>query len=288
MQTGFFYDQDGKTLLFRDPRGGGVVQVQGYDPNTGTIKWRGVGTPFTGSTKLTPEMSSQYTKLFTTGTDSPAGDKPPDGTVSGGGFSVQFPKNPTDSAGNTDSIDALIQQFLAELKNPINADSQNPYVQSIIKGSATQAQNMARSRGIEGGLSAAATQQNVGGAIAGLEGQRQDRYAQALGMASNRDISKQQQLLNMQRLAEEQYQYDNSLAMQSHGQSGLGAGLGMLGGGLASLGLGFIPGIGPAAALKAAPGLMSMGTSWGQGIESGFAGPYRPPARSSYSRKGYY
>lgn len=171
----------------------------------------------------------------------------------------------------------LLDEYIAQLREPINADSSNPYVQSVVQGATSQASRAARGRGIEGGLSLAATQQNVAGAMGQLEGQRMDRLGRAIALKGQQGLSEDAARLGLERFREEQYQWDakNSLAADAaRGESGWGSLAGMAAGGIASI---FAPG--------AAQYLVPGGASLGAGLEKTLFGQ---PQRSSFPQRRTY
>lgn len=294
------FERMGSEVVYRDPRGGGLVKVRGYDPNTGTIKWQsefGVH----GSTKLQPGESEQFAQISGTGSNNPSQGG---GQLVGPGINVTMPggvslaQSASDQAvqdqkfgsSNLDANDVtlrMLDEFIAELKNPINADSNDPYVQGILRGVTSQSTLQSAGRGIEGGLSMAATQQNIGSALGQLEGQRKDRLQSALGLRSQHGLSTEQLANQARGLAEQQYQFDSQMGMAGQGQSGLGAGLGGIAGlALPLVGSALFPQY-SAEIFKNLPNFMQGGVAAGQGFESSLAGPYRPQPRSSSKRGGY-
>jgi hypothetical protein len=173
--------------------------------------------------------------------------------------------------------DELLQELLAELKAPI--DWNDPEFASILAQSENSAERRARQAGIEGPMSIGATQAAGTNARTALQGQRNERYDHALGLASQRSLSKEQFDIQRQRLEEDQYQYDAGMGMnQSQGQGSFWGGL--LGAGASIAG----HLINPAGGFLGQLGNFAQG---GASLGSGFAGSYgRPPARNSYRRGG--
>jgi hypothetical protein len=170
--------------------------------------------------------------------------------------------------------DELLQELLAELKAPINWD--DPEFASILAQSENSAERRARQAGIEGPMSIGATQAAGTNARTALQGQRNERYDHALGLASQRSLSKEQFDLQLQGLAEGQYQFDAGMGMNQAQAPGAFWG-GLLGAGASLAAAPFTGG----ASLKYL-GDMAQGGSM---IGGGLAGAgYRPPARNSYRR----
>lgn len=192
--------------------------------------------------------------------------------------SIGAPRN--QEAVNSMELDARIQKFLDFLNQPL--DLKDPHIQSILTGARQSAETSARQAGIEGGMATAASEQNTAGALSSLEAQRQARYQQGLGLASQRDIAgrqlSQQRELGLAALAENQFQYDDAAAQQR-----------AMGGGATLGGI-----IGAALPIAAAPftggaSLSFVGDAYkaGSSIGAGVGGSsYRSPSRSGYRGRG--
>lgn len=272
------------------------AEVMGVDPD-GTVTAKD---PITGMTmprrdKLTPAEMSGWNDLrkqaevtyFGSEEAAAKAHQQIGDTKGAAGLTPQGPSAEQQSLDANDVTMRQLDEFIAELRNPINADSNDPYVQSIVRGAHSQATLQASGRGIEGGLSMAATQQNVGSALGQLEGQRIDRLQRAMGLRSQHGLATEQLANQARSLQEQQYQFDAQMGMAGQGQSGLGAGLGLLGGlALPAIGSALFPQY-SAELFKNLPNFMQGGVAAGQGFESSLAGPYRPPSRSSYRGGGY-
>lgn len=147
-----------------------------------------------------------------------------------------------------EGIDPELEEFYQMLKQPVNPNS--PYAKFALGNATTAANRDAASRGIQGGLSGANTQQAYMNAYAGLDMQRQQQLQQALGMRMrNQDMN--------------QMRYDQQMAQWQQARQGP---IKMLGG-LAGAGIGAFVG-GPQGAMA--------GYQMGGGLASEFAGMGQP------------
>lgn len=190
----------------------------------------------------------------------------------------------TAAQGRNAKLDAEIDAYLAELKQPLNMN--DPYVQQVIRGASSAAGTAARNRGVEGGLAGAATEQNTSSALAGLEAHRSGLYGQTLALANQRNLSQNQTALQRelglknlaqqaQQLNMQQNQYDDAAGLAA--EQGKGALIGGL--------IGAVPGIiGAPFTGGASLGLIGAGA----GIGAGAAGmSYKPRRRTNPSQGGY-
>lgn len=120
-----------------------------------------------------------------------------------------------------DYWDAELRKFFEEMNSPL--DFNDPLVQNILTGARTATLSDLANRGIHGGYSENQAQQAYINTAAQLQQQKKGQAMQALGMGSNRNLSKTQQQFEA-----DKYGYENDPA-RTFG-AGIGGTLGSLAG----------------------------------------------------------
>lgn len=163
-------------------------------------------------------------------------------------------------------------EFTQSLGRPL--DMNDPVFASLSKMGAARASMGVGASGIRvgrGGLGEAAIQQGANNAVTPYLQQRQSMYQQGLGMLDSRNRGLEQLRQGAYGLNLQQQQMQNQVNQQMYGQQadsagGVGGAVGGAFGALGTAGLALIPGVGPAIAAAAGPGLIKGGSSIGAGM----------------------
>jgi hypothetical protein len=182
---------------------------------------------------------------------------------------------------NADKWRGRVDEFYKYMMMPLDQMLQLPEMQKAMQHVQSLSQTDARLRGMgESGFSNLNSERSMQDAALGLQANRQGMGAQALQLGLN-DVQ------GLERLREQQHQFDAGMKMQSdqmayaqgmdkaQGMGGLiGGGLGAVAGGL--LGTAIFPGVGTAAGAAMGAGLGgSVGAKMGSGV-GGLMGPSAP------------
>lgn len=163
-------------------------------------------------------------------------------------------------------------EFTQSLGRPL--DMNDPVFASLSKLGAARASMGVGASGVRvgrGGIGELGIQQGAMNAALPYAQQRQQMLQQGLGMLSQRDTSLEQLRQGAYGLDLQQQQMQNNVTQRLYGQQtdaagGVGGAVGGLLGALGTAGLAAIPGVGPAIATAAGPGLIKGGSSIGAGF----------------------
>ena len=163
-------------------------------------------------------------------------------------------------------------EFTQSLGRPL--DMNDPVYASLSNLGAARASVGVRSNGLRvgrGGLGELAVQQGAMNAALPYAQQRQQMLQQGLGALDQRDRGIESLRQNAYGLNLQQQQMQNMVNQQMYGQQadsagGVGGAIGGALGALGTAGIAMIPGVGPAIATAAGPGLIKGGSSIGAGF----------------------
>jgi hypothetical protein len=241
--------------LQKDPsaQGGKYMPQPGEDFNSWVRRVDADFNGFANSVGRDPTMAAKFAEAQKLG-----------GSAASGTPQAQTDQNVTDTRNALDV-------FVKSLNTPMSEN--DPRIEQIRNLTLSATDKMARSRGIQGPLSAHAYQGQLSQGLLGLEAHRQSQYGAGLQGLLGADAN----IANMAYGREmDQYQMNYDRALQQHASgSNMGRTIGTIGGGILGGLASLIPGVGWAAA----PALISGGAALGGGIggaAGGGAGPTMP------------
>lgn len=205
------------------------------------------------------------------------------------------PVDPNEAARG--DLTKWITEFTQSLGRPL--DMNDPVFASLSNMGAARASQGVGQAGLRvgrGGLGELAIQQGANAAVTPYLQQRQQMFQQGQQMLSQRDQGLEGLRQGAYGLNLQQQQMQNGINQQMYGQQmdqagGVGGTVGGVLGGLATAGLAAIPGVGPAIATAAGPGLVKGFSSVGAGLGQGSVQRPQysaPRPYGSFSRGGGY